>query len=167
MNEITTPIPLQGWFEAQGFYEDKKDFFFYNAASKQIIFVRDRLIQPLYGTYAERDSNPPVVISTHHSKSMTLPVYQFRLAGVTITLRDNFHDWKISVQSDRPIVDNFGSLIKRGEDISSVYFEGFPKELCFPGFAPGAKEFSIELWDDYEVYTFCFLLMEARKAAGA
>ena len=41
--------------------------------------VRDRLCQLLRSTYEEWRDNPPLVISTHYSKSVKLPVFQINL----------------------------------------------------------------------------------------
>lgn len=87
----------------------------------------------------------PMVISTHRSKSIRLPVVQVTTPyGVRITMRDNFHDIKVSVEAPKPVKENlFGLAAGADSYLHRVYFEGFPSEFIFDPFVPGATKFSL------------------------
>lgn len=135
-------------------------------AEWQEIFVRDDVCLGLLNV-------PVFAISTHCSKSITLPVYGFTMRnGIKVICRDNFYDWKVSVQ----IPDNYEviknaipeDLVNDGykNDISDCYFEGFKKEWCFPAYNPDNTEqhkFSIEVYGDYRLYTLLYILKNLYK----
>lgn len=132
-----------------------------NAAERQEIFIRDDV-----GAYLLEV--PVFVISEHRSKSITLPVYGFTMRnGIKVICRDNFYDWKVSVQL--PKCREYGDivvprdLVSDGyrEDIVDCYFEGFKNEWVFPAFEPDddkQKAFSIEVADDYRLYALLYNL---------
>src|SRR6185369_7381601 len=83
-------------------------------------------------------------------KSVKLPVYQLSRPdlGLRLILRGNFHDWKLSVISNKPIAADFTGLFRttppthpkyHGNELASCYFEGFPEELVFGYYEPSDK----------------------------
>jgi len=127
-----------------------------NAAERQEIFVRDDVGASLLKV-------PVFAISEHRSKSITLPVYGFTMRnGIKVICRDNFYDWKVSVQLRYRPTDGGIAIMPKdlvsdgyGKDITTCYFEGFKNEWVFPAFDPyDAKQlnFSIEIGDDYRLY---------------
>lgn len=133
-----------------------------NAAERQEIFVRDNVGFSLLKV-------PVFVISEHRSKSITLPVYGFTMRnGIKVICRDNFYDWKVSVQLPcRPTAGEITVIPKDlvsggyGDDIADYYFEGFKKEWVFPAFDPfdyKKMNFSIEVNDDYRLYALLYHL---------
>jgi hypothetical protein len=125
---------------------------------EQIMFVRDRISYLLPKSTIE-------VISTHTSKSVLLPVYKILWNGFTFIMRDNFHDWKISIESPYSLKGkiDFLNLFDKNKDINAVYCEGFPRELVFPPFSKNDENFTIELYDDYGVYTLFWIISQAFK----
>lgn len=127
-----------------------------NAAERQEIFMRDNVGVSLLEA-------PVFVISEHRSKSITLPVYGFTMRnGIKVICRDNFYNWKVSVQLPR--CREYGDivvprdLVSGGyrEDVADCYFEGFKNEWVFPAFDPDNDKqlnFSVEVSDDYRLYT--------------
>lgn len=118
------------------------------------------------------------VIGTHRSKSIGLPVVQWARAdlGVTFTMRDNFHDLKLSVSSDRPI-DNpaFPAIFHTtppvdpaytGDPLRSCYFEGFPSALVYGYQASNHRVWSAEIHGQSRAYMVLFLCMLALGAIG-
>jgi len=106
----------------------------------------------------------PIVISTHTSKSIRLPVVELRTpGGVVFTIRDNFHDYKVSVDSPVEIDVDFHDLFGKyaEESIHGVYFEGFPDERVFGAYADNKKQFSVELDRSEEVYMLLWLITRA------
>ena len=124
------------------------------------IFVRDRLCQLLRSTYEELRDNPLLVISTHYSKSVKLPVFQINLEkyGIEMVLRYNFYDWKISVKSDKPLDFDYMGLFNPTEEISYLYCEGFPRDKVYGSYEQSHSQFTIEIGSHYDLYTFIFLL---------
>lgn len=95
------PVDVTAWIRVN---EPDENLIYAKGLGDQVCFVRDRLCQLLRSTYEEWRDNPPLVISTHYSKSVKLPVFQINLEkyGIEMVLRYNFYDWKISVKSDKP-----------------------------------------------------------------
>jgi hypothetical protein len=116
------------------------------------------------------------VISTHRSKSITLPVYnlQHPTLNLQLILRNNFYDWKMSVISQTPIVADFSGLFYTtppldpkytGDSLSPVYFEGFPSDLVFPYYSQtDGTQWSAEISTDQELWTSVFLIMRSLEA---
>jgi len=109
----------------------------------QVMFFRDDL-RYLMGSGLDYEDAKGLgrVISTHTSKSIALPVVEYdrKDIGLRVILRDNFHDWKLSVISERPITSCFDGLFHTtppvepeytGDYLSPCYFEGFPRDLVF------------------------------------
>ncbi len=113
---------------------------------------------------------PVNVISTHTSKSVLLPVYSLEKPdrGLRLVLRNNFHNWKLSVLSQTPIEQDFSDLFHTtppvdpdytGNPLSPVYFEGFPQDLIFGYYSTSDhKQWSAEIWSDYALWTTVYLI---------
>lgn len=151
-------IPLQEWINKN---IPKNELLWKDAALRQCMFVRDRLLYAFIGCFAStnisfKDKNLSwSVVSQHTSKSITLPVYKIEIYGVTFILRDNFHNWMVSVESNNPVVIpkgfEFGDTT---EQIHSCYCEGFAKEWVYQPYSENNKKFTIEIHSDYELYCF-------------
>jgi len=169
---------LQEWFN-ENLPKDK--MLWKDCCVDQIIFVRDKLAG-LVGVGLSHDERRNIthVISTHTSKSIQLPVYNISRPdiGLSIILRNNFYNWKLSVISThRAIITDFDGLFHTtfptepnytGDPLSPVYFEGFPKDLIF-GYYSGTnkKSWSAEISGDYLLYTTVFLIMRSLGVIGA
>jgi hypothetical protein len=97
------------------------------------------------------------VVSVHTSKSCKLPVYGIDyIPGLVLTLRGNFHNWQISVKSERDLdLDLFGVGESEERGISHCYCEGFPGCRWSPNTYPdNKKDFTVTVWGPRErVYT--------------
>lgn len=164
-------VQLQEWFNN---HRAKDEMFFKGGFDKQVVFVRDSLA-PLVGVGLDYDQRKQVatVISSHTSKSIELPVYQLARPDqdFRIILRDNFHNWKMSVLSETPVQADFSGLFHTtppvepdytGDSLSPVYFEGFPKDLIFGYFAESdGSRWSAEIHGDEALWTSIFLIMRS------
>jgi hypothetical protein len=113
------------------------------------------------------------VISTHRSKSIILPVYKLSRPGkgLTMVLRNNFYNWKMSVISEKPIEADFSGLFHTtppiepaytGNELASCYFEGFPPEYIFGYYEAGdKKKWSAEIWSNHALWTAMFILLRS------
>jgi len=128
--------------------------------SDQVCFVRDTINQLFYNSYEELEANPVLVINTHTSKSIKLPVYKINLKkyNLSMIIRNNFHNWKVSVISEKEINVDFMDLFEEDEVIHSVYCEGFEKNQVFGCFKDNKKQFTVEIYDRNRLFTFMYLL---------
>lgn len=138
------------------------NFSFADGCIDQVNFIRNKIIGLLALSYEEFEvlrSNIQV-ISTHTSKSVILPVYQISLQDgmVIITMRNNFYDWKVSIDSKQEIETDFMEIFDPTEKISGCFCEGFPKHLVFGSYEENKSQFTCEIGNDYELYMFFYIL---------
>ncbi len=155
---------LQGWAENN---EPDVRLIYKKGYWEQIILIRDEIIALLARSSEEHEKilSQTKVISAHISKSVLLPVYRIELDdGTTFTMRNNFHNWKVSVNSYRKVDADFMGLFPHTERISSVYCEGFPEECVYGPYAENNRQFTLELHSDYNLFTFFWIF--ARSVLG-
>lgn len=176
---------LQIWYDK--WLEEHKETDLIYAKSKdgprlqQVHFIRDDISALFWAgiSYYDRPKVPPprsdcresaVVISEHRSKSVRLPVYSLTRMdiGLQLTLRDNYYNWKLSVDSKTPITADFSGLFHTtppiepdytGDPLNSVYFEGFPESRVFGYFSDNNRQFSAEIHSSESLWTAVFLMM--------
>ena len=151
------PVDVTAWIRVN---EPDENLIYAKGLGNQVCFVRDILCQLLRSTYEEWRDNPPLVISTHYSKSVKLPVFQINLEkyGIEMVLRYNFYDWKISMNSDKSLDFDYMGLFNPTEEISYLYCEGFPRDKVYGSYEQSHSQFTIEIGSHYDLYTFIFLL---------
>ena len=151
------PVDVTAWIRAN---EPDENLIYAKGLGDQVCFVRDTLCQLLSSTYEEWHNNPPLVISTHYSKSVKLPVFQINLEkyGIEMVLRYNFYDWKISIKSDKPLDFDYMGLINPKQEIPYYCCEGFPRDKVYGSYGQSHSQFTIEIGSHYDLYTFFFLL---------
>jgi len=126
----------------------------------QVMFVRDKIPAILARSSEEYRGIKEriMVVSTHHSKSVCLPVYRLEWFDYTFTMRYNFYNWIVSVRTPygKPFynIDWLGMITSEDKDINSVYCEGFSKDDVYGAYKDGERKFTISLYDNYELYTF-------------
>ena len=99
----------------------------------------------------------PFVIGTHTSKSILLPVVEIvSPEGIVFTIRHNFHDYKVSVNSPNFVPNSFGDLFNP-TDIP-CFFEGFPKDRIYKSYVENPSKFSVAFYHTWEVFTFLWLV---------
>lgn len=181
--------PLQAWYD-KWLEEHKNTDLIYVSRSehgpylKQVHFIRDNIARLLWADvyYYDMPREPAPrtdcvetawVIGEHRSKSVRLPVYSIERPdkGIRLVLRDNYHDWKLSVISETSIQsDLFPYLFKTepppdpdytGYDLSACYFEGFPEELVFGYYAQNPSKWSASLGSDEGLWTVTLVIAKA------
>lgn len=142
----------------------------------QVHFVRDVLASLMWADvpYNKRPRSHPredcketaLVVGEHRSKSVRLPVYQIERPdlGLAITLRDNYHDWNVSIVQERATADLRGFPV---DSTSGCFFQGFPDDRRFGAYAANPLRFSMCLYSAYEVYTLVWLLLRDLRAKDA
>ncbi len=151
------PVDVSAWIRVN---EPDTNLIYSKFIGDQVCFVRDTIGTLLMPSYKEWHNNLPMVISTHRSKSVKLPVFQIYLKkfNTEFILRCNFYDWKISVNSDVPLDIDFMDLFDTTQEILPIYCEGFPKENVYGCYKENHSKFTIEISSLYDLYTFFFLV---------
>lgn len=155
--------PVQEWFNAN---TPGCEMVYKDAMSRQLMWVRDTLRYVLGNVQCE-------VISTHTSKSITLPVYRITsdYMRLRVYLRDNFYNWKLSVDSKDPVNADFTGLFATsftgerdysGDHLDPVYFEGFPENVIFGYYGPSdGRRWSAEVTGREQLWSAIFLIARA------
>lgn len=138
----------------------------------QVHFVRDTLAGLLWADvpYDQRQPSPPrdelketaYVVGEHTSKSVRLPVYSLERPdlGLIVTLRDNYHDWNVSVSQETAKSDLRGFPVN---DLRYCFFQGFPADRRFGTYAADPLRFSMCLDSEHQVYTLLWLLLRETR----
>jgi len=112
------------------------------------------------------------VIGEHKSKGYRLPVYlvSYPDLDVKFLLRNNFHDWNVSVLSTTSVsADLTGFEIDypdpkdktshAGDIWGNCFFQGFPEEYQFGPFNENSYKFSSSAANNSELYSFIWLIL--------
>lgn len=170
--KILNGTPLQDWVNEQICGDE---MLWKGAFGTQIEFIRDELtplVESGMNFYERKDEQIARVISTHTSKSITLPVVQITRQdfSISFTVRNNFFGWKLTVLSEEPIKADFGPLFKTipppepdytGDELRSVYFEGFPENLVCGYHSQNKRQWSASIGGDFALWTVVFLCMQS------
>ena len=151
------PVDVTAWMRVN---QPNENLIYAEELGFQVRFVRDVLCELLMANNEEMSENLPLVISTHYSKSVKLPVFQINLEkyGIEMILRYNFYDWKISIKSIKPLDFDFMGLFNPTEEISYLCCEGFPRNKVYGSYEQNHSQFTTSIVSHYELYTFIFLL---------
>lgn len=183
-------IPLQAWYDE--WLEEHRDtdlsYVSRNARGEtslpQVHFVRDAIAPLLRADtlYDDLPREPPPrsdcrltawVIGEHRSKSVRLPVYSLERPDkdIRFVLRDNYFDWKLSVQSETPIDHELFPYLFHttppvepdytGNALASCYFEGFPEDLIFGYHAENPRRWSASIGGDRALWTTILLCLKS------
>ena len=134
-------------------HEPRDEMIWKKAYWNQIIFVRDQIAGLLSSSYEEYNDLVDVV-GSHHSKSIECPVYYLYLKdfGVHIWMRYNFHDWNISIESNKPIecdfLDTFDDCCYR-----YCFCQGMENKKFGP-YESNHARFTVCIHNHYDLYTF-------------
>lgn len=156
---------LSEWANA---HEPAEDLIYKNGYWDQIVFVRDTIAGLLAKTHKEYHTIQASMkaISAHTSKSVRLPVFWVELAdGTAFTMRYNFYNWKVSVESPRDVEADFMGLFNPSECVHEAYCEGFPRELVYGPYAENKRQFTIEL-PPGNCHIFTFFWIFAHQVLG-
>lgn len=143
------------WARKTGDTKDN-DKIYQSAASNQFCFIRDSV-----GSGLGFESGG--VIATHYSKSIELPVYLLEYKGLQIILRNNFYDWKVSVNSPFPLVLPEDIIRTENEKINPIYCEGFSPEWVFGMYKENNQQFTLEIGSDYFLFTLIYFMKNQVK----
>ena len=131
-----------------------ESLFYKSGANNQMYFVENVFSNQLLGAEA-------FVVSTHRSKSCLLPVYAIKMYnGIKIIMRNNFHDWVLTIMSPKEIsIPNDLVYGLHGDnDITPVYCEGFKKEWVFGYKTENFKNTTVYVYDNLRLFTLLYLL---------
>lgn len=167
------PVDITTWIHVN---EPDEKLLYKDGCIKQVCFIRDNICRNLFlfkeypkaqednledEIYKKSKMFQPMVISTHRSKSVLLPVMEIDLesVGVKLVFRNNFYDWNVTIESQKDIDCDFkGTFID--EDYHYCYCEGFPKDRIHGMYKDNHKKFTFCINSDYELFTFMWLLRD-------
>lgn len=134
-------MQLQKWFN-DNMPDD--NLIYGNGMKDQVMWVRDHFAYMVWRSFRkefdakgddydvhEEKFKTLTVTSTHTSKSVLLPVYEFNMFGTVIKLRGNFHDW--CIRCNKPLIKKLPTWL--AEPCHDGFFEGMcdeesPIKLC-------------------------------------
>lgn len=156
------PVDLLTWSRAN---EPDKNLIYERGFWDQVLFIRDNINSIFYETYDEYMSNPVLVINTHVSKSVKLPVYEINVEkyGLKILLVNDFYEWSVSVISDIPLNIDVKGLFDINKKIYSAYCKGFKEENVLDSFKENKQQFTFQTSDNYKLYTLLYLINDYLK----
>jgi hypothetical protein len=160
---VFSSIYLKDWIKMN---RSDESYFAYNSFINQINFLNSIIPSLFTSGYEESQKflETSMVIGEHMSKSIKLPVVQFKLSDNThMIVRNNFMNWKISIQSDFDIDCDFMGLFDPNEKEKSVYCEGFKDSNVLGPYCENKKEFTLSIDSTYDFYTFLYLLQNFMK----
>ena len=152
------PVGVAAW---QRVNKPEDRLIFKGAMYEQIEFVRDSICDRLvFSDVSWDEHDEPLVISHHYSKSVKLPVFKIERedVGLVLIMRCNIYDWKITVESKKPIECDFMGIIDTEKPVNKFCCEGFPKDKIYGSYNQDHSKFTVEIDSWYNVYTFIFLL---------
>lgn len=161
------PVDVTAWTSVN---RPDEQLIYKEGLSSQVCFIRDKISYglfyelentALYGKYdcKRYEDFQPVVIGTHTSKSVLLPVMEITLksVGIKMVFRCNFYDWCVSIDSEYDIDCDFKGLLTD----SKGFFEGFPSDRIYPPYSrKNKKQFSFCISNEYNLYTLMFLVRD-------
>jgi hypothetical protein len=124
----------------------------------QIHFVRGNINYLFVSTDDRCLDKPVMVVGTHSSKSVLLPVYSIKTPNIEVRFKGDFHTWLVSVKLEPVVPIEYYDIFNRSKRIDPVYFEGFIKDWIFGPCDLHQSKFSAEIATDYDLYAF-FLIM--------
>lgn len=150
--------PLSVWIANN---QPKKQMFYVGACGEQFAFIAK--LQSILFSDPRTADRCTAIIGMHGSKSIDLPVVEFQLPNVRLVMRDNFYDWKVSVQIDEPIdVDVVGTsfieLFDPTQEHSSCYCEGFSEHDVFGSFDSDRRRFTVSIGNNDNLTKFVTIL---------
>jgi hypothetical protein len=88
------------------------------------------------------------VVGAHTSKSVRFPVVEYSFKnGSKLTVRDNLHNFAVSVYSKVLVPAEMIRGIGGTEDTNSSCCEGFPEDKVYKGHAKSQGKFTTHIWD--------------------
>ena len=156
------PVDLTAWARVN---EPSETLIYGKELGPQLCFIRDQLATIFYNSWNYYEKDPVMVISTHMSKSVTLPVYRLYVTkyNLEIIIRANFYNWIISINSEKPLDFDCMELFDTNRFIPYYYCEGFPKSNCYGSYENNHSRFTVDITSKYDVYTFFYLLNNCLK----
>ena len=163
------PINATTWLMAN---EPDERLIYKDGCKNQVRFIRDTIYRELffdeeYGEverYSDEydeafDNFVPMVVATHCSKSVILPVMELELksVGVKILLRDNFYGWNVTVESEKDIECDFMDIVTDNHH-EYCYCEGFPIGRQHGKYKDNHKAFTVYVQNNYKLFTFMWIL---------
>lgn len=161
---MSFPEPLKQW----AINNVPKDSIFTNrfvTALEFIIKILPDLLSDNLNTNADfLSTSRTKVIGVIIVNEITLPIVEIlHPSGLKITIKYDLFDWVISIDSQKPVAANFGDLFDPDHHVLYSNFFGLTEDRIFPEYGIDHFRFSVRLQNEYEAYTFFWILGEALR----
>ncbi len=132
---------------------------------RQVDFMQHEAPRAFFSNPLEIAQHSPRVVSTHMVGNWQFPVYSLSLESLTmvIKLKCDLVSWVISVKSLHPITADFGHLFFPDQLLAPTKFLGFSPEWILQPYGTNPKAFSLQLGNEFQVFTFLFMLGQNRS----
>ena len=156
---------VQAWIDTH--FDAQSKLIYNRAGVDQACRFRDMFARCIATSYEEYRECVDVV-GEHRSKSVVLPVVRIRANGLTVVIRDNFHDVVMTIIGLRePPKAQVQAFIHRvccaGFDTKVSFFQGFPADMQLGPYADNYKAFSVEVTNWVDAYALLRLLGTIQK----
>jgi hypothetical protein len=157
-------ISVTQWFRDGGEKTIDDNLRYKKAAIDQMVQFRDRIAIMFAPRHTKDEYDKDVhdarthfckIAEWHTSKSVRLPVYQFSTQRITVTARDNFYNWNVSVSSVDAILLPEYFKIDSGADY--LFFEGM-EDCRYGKYADDHRLFSFCVGDLYALYAIMWCI---------
>ena len=154
------PVGVTAWARVN---EPDSKLIYRDRLGAQIVFVRDDLGDILCDSSDEYMEFDPLVIATHKSKSVLLPIYQLNtwICGLELVIKYNFSDWAVSVKADKPIIITPGGLFNPSEKVPWYVTDGIPEDKVYSTYAENQQAFTFSVRSHYKLYTLVHLIKQS------
>jgi len=157
------PVDVTTWIRVN---TPDENLIYKSGLGKQVHMIRDLIMRNIFYDRGGDDLSAyrafqPNVVGTHCSKSVLLPVMEINLQkyDIILTLRNNFYNWNISVESENEVLMDHKGIIN-DDSYDYCFCEGFDLKKKFGKYEDNKKQFTICIVDDYSLYTFMYLLKD-------
>lgn len=156
---------VQAWINTH--FDAQSELFYNRTGVDQACRFRD-LFPRCLATSFEEFRECVDVVGEHHSKSVVLPVVRIQANGLTVVIRDNFHDVVMTIiglrEPPRAQVQAFiHRVCSAGFDTKVSFFQGFPPGMQLGPYADNYKAFSIEIPNWIDAYALLRVLGSTQR----
>ena len=124
-------------------------------------FVKDNITQMLYDYDEVNAANYPIkVVGFISEKTSLIPVFKIEvpMLGLKAILCFANGNWKLSIESEKPIMNTFKGLFDYNRALPSEHTPGFNKEIEFTKLVDNKNGFTCLINSEYNLYTALYII---------
>jgi len=124
-------------------------------------FVKNDISKMLFDNDEAMVASFPIrVVGTVLEKGMIIPVYQIEvpMLGLELILGFVNDSWKLSIMSEKPIMNAFKGLFDYNRKLPSEHVQGFDKNVEFTKLVENKNRFTCLIHSEYNLYTALYII---------